>query len=78
MLPNHRDDGNAAAVLTMVLEANLAIDLCVQRVVFPESDVEARLEAATLLANQNRTASDQVAVVTLDAQPLCVAVPAVT
>ncbi len=76
-LANHRDYGDAAAVLTMVLEANLAIDLRVKRVVFPKSDVEAWLEATALLAHQNRTARDEIAVVALDAQPLRVAVAAV-
>ncbi len=64
-------------MLAVVFEADLAVDLREQRVVLAEADVQARLEAAPLLANQDRAAGDQVTVVTLDAEALRVAVAAV-
>src|SRR5215207_9102573 len=73
----YRDDADASAVLAVVLEPDLAIDLREQRVVLAEADVQARIEAPTLLAHQNGTTGDEVAIVPLDAQPLGIAVAAV-
>jgi hypothetical protein len=64
-------------VLTVVLEADLAVDLREERVVFRQPDVEAGIEAAALLSHENRSATHEVAVVTLDAETLRVAVAAV-
>src|SRR5688500_15212940 len=72
-----RNDADAAAVLAVVLQAAGAGDLGVQGVVLAEADIQARVEAAALLAHENRAAGDDVAVVALDAQPLRIAVAAV-
>ena len=60
------------------LEGNDAIDDCEDGVVLAETDVQARAEPATALADENRATGYEVAVVTLDAQPLRIAVAAVT
>ena len=73
-----RNDGDAAAMVAMILEPDFAIEFGKQRVVLAESNVQAWLEAASLLAHQDRAARDEIAVVALDAQALCVAVPAVS
>ena len=72
-----RMDADEAAVRAVILELDRAVDLREQRVVLAEADVEAGLEPAAALADQNRSAGHQVAVVALDAQPLRVAVAAV-
>jgi hypothetical protein len=71
------DDADLPAVLAVVLEANLAVDLGEQGVVFSEPDIEPRLEATPLLPNEDRATGDEVAVVTLHAETLRVAVPTV-
>jgi hypothetical protein len=65
-----RNDGDSAAMVAMILEPDFAIELGKQRVVFAESDVQPGLEAASLLAHQDRAPGDEVTVVTLDAQAL--------
>jgi len=77
-LTNHGNNGDTPAVLTVVLESDLPIELGVQRVVLPQPDVEARFEAPPLLSHQNRPAGDDVSIVALDAKALRVAVAAVT
>ena len=72
------NDADAATVRAVVLELHRAGDLGEQRVVLPEADVEARAEAATALADENRSAGDEIAIVALDAQALRVAVAPVT
>ena len=64
-------------MLAVIFESDFAIELGKQRVVLAEPDVQAGLEAASLLAHQDRAAGDEVTVVTLDAKALCIAVPAV-
>jgi hypothetical protein len=71
---DHRD---ATAVLAVVLEAHLAVNLREQRVVLAEPDVQAGLEAPAFLAHENRAARNEVAVVAFDAESLRVAVAAV-
>ena len=66
-----RDDPAARAV---VRELHGAVDLGEQRVVLAEPDVQARTEAASALAHQNRSAGHDVAVEALDAEALRVAV----
>src|SRR5688572_1543766 len=61
----------------MVFETDFAVHLGKQRVVFAEADVEARPEAAPALPHENRSARHDVAVVSLDAKPLRIAVAAV-
>ena len=64
-------------MLAVVLEADLAVDLGEQRVIFAEPDIEAGFEAASLLTHEDRPAGDEIPVVTLDAETLRIAVPAV-
>jgi hypothetical protein len=71
------DDGDLPAVLAVIFEADLAIDLGEQGVVLAQADVEAWFEAAPLLTDENRSAGDEVAVVTLDAETLRIAVSTV-
>ena len=71
------DDADPAATGTMVLELDRAGHLREQRVVLAQSDVEAWAELAPALAHQDGPARDDIAVVTLDAEPLRVAVAAV-
>ena len=64
-------------MLAVVLEADLAVNLGEERVILAQADVQTRLEPAALLTDEDRTARDHVAVVTLDPQPLRVRVAAV-
>jgi hypothetical protein len=73
-----RNDGDFAAVLAVIFEPDLAVNLREQRVVLAEPDVQTRVEPASLLTDENRSAGDDVAVVALDAEALRVAVAAVT
>src|SRR4029079_5874874 len=68
------NDADFASVLAVVFEADLAVHLRKERVVLAEPDVEPGLEASALLAHENRSASDDVAVVTLHAEALRIAV----
>jgi hypothetical protein len=77
-LTNHGNYGDTPAVLTVVLESYLPIELGVQRVVLPQPDIEAGFESPPLLSHQNRPAGDDVSIVALDAKALRVAVAAVT
>src|SRR5687768_7261816 len=72
-----RQHADPAAVLAVIFEADRAVHLGKQRVILAESDVEAGLEAATLLPHEDRTAGDDVAVVTLHAEALRIAVASV-
>src|SRR5687767_11444550 len=71
------DDGDLPAVLAVVFEADLAVDLREQGVILAQPDVEPGLEAASLLPHENRAARHEVAVVTLDAETLRIAVSTV-
>src|SRR5688572_3972038 len=73
-----RMDRNKSAALTVILELHLAGDLREQRVILTQADVEAGLVLASALADENRAAGHEVAVEPLDAEPLRVAVAAVT
>src|SRR5262245_23706229 len=70
-------DADDAAVRAVVLELHATVDLGVDRVVFPDPRVEAGTEPAPALADDDRAAGDDVAVVRLGANPLRVAVAAV-
>ncbi len=59
LLLNDRNDRDLAAVLAVILEADLAVDLREQRVVLAETDVQAGLEAAALLPHEDRPAGDE-------------------
>src|SRR5688572_4783567 len=73
-----RMDRNKSAALTVILELHLAGDLREQRVILAQADVEAGLVLASALADENRAPGHEVAVEALDAEPLRVAVAAVT
>src|SRR5262245_40405045 len=73
----HRQDADDAAVRAVVLELHASGDLGEDRVVLAEAGVEARAEAAPPLADDDRAAGDEVAVVGLDAEALRVRVAAV-
>src|SRR5262245_14828940 len=66
-----------AAVRAVVLESHLAGDLRVDRVVFSDAGVQAGAEASSALADDDRAAGHEVAVVGFDAEPLRVRVAAV-
>ena len=72
-----RNDADATAVLAVILETDFAAHFGEERVVFAEPDVESRFEPASLLADEDGTARDEVAVVTLHAESLRIAVAAV-
>src|SRR5687767_586452 len=72
-----RDDGDLAAVLAVVFEADFAFNLGVERVVLAEPDIEAGIEAPPFLTDQDRAAGDNVAVVSFYPEPLRIAVAAV-
>ena len=76
-LTNHGNNGDTPAVLAVVLEPYLAIDLGVQGVVFAQANVEAGFESPALLAYEDRPAGDDVSVVAFDTKPLRIAVTAV-
>ena len=61
----------------MVFKADTARDLREERVVFAEPDVQPGREAPAALPYENRSAGHDVAVMTLDAEPLRIAVAAV-
>lgn len=70
-----RDDPPARAV---VLELHTAANLCKERVVFSKPDIQARLEPASALPNENGTPRYDVAIEPLHAEALRVAVAPVT
>ena len=72
-----RNDADATAVLAVILETDFAVHFGEERVVLAEPDVEPWLEPATLLSHEDGTARDEVAVVTLHAESLRIAVAAV-
>src|SRR6187431_3232010 len=70
-------DADDPAVRAVVGELHAAGDLGEQGVILPAADVQARAEPATALTHENRAARHDVAVETLDSQPLRIAVAAV-
>jgi hypothetical protein len=58
----------------MIGELHAAIDFRKQRVVLAKADVDARTEPAATLPHENRSTRDDVAVESLDAEALRVAV----
>jgi hypothetical protein len=72
------DDRDLAAVLTVVLEANLARHFCEEGVVLAEPDVQPGFEPATLLTDEDGATRNEVAVMPFHAEPLRIAVAAVT
>jgi len=77
ILSLERQHADHAPLGAMILELDLAVDLRKKRVVFAETDIQAGSESTPALAHQYRSAGDDVAVVSLDAQPLRIAVAAV-
>ena len=71
-------NADLAAMRAVIGKLHLARHLRKQRVVFAPAHVQSRLEAASALADEDRAAWDDVAVVALDAEPLRIAVAAVS
>ena len=61
----------------VVLESDAPSDLRKQRVVLTQADIEPGTEAPAVLAYEDRSAGDKVAVMPLDTEPLGIAIPAV-
>jgi hypothetical protein len=61
----------------MVLEPDLPVDFREECVIFAEPDVEAGLEAPTLLTHEDGPAGHEVAIVALHTETLRIAVAAV-
>src|SRR5262249_24525992 len=72
-----RLDGDDAAAGAVVRELHDAVALRKERVVLAAADVEARTEAETALAHEDRSAGDDVAVEALHAEALRIAVASV-
>src|SRR3954451_23028275 len=72
-----RLDADDPASCAVVFELHLASRLREDRVVLAETGVKSGLEPPSALANDDRAAGDDVAVVRLDAEPLRVGVAAV-
>jgi hypothetical protein len=72
-----RYDRNKSADGAFVFELHDAWDLCEERVVFADTDVDARLELCAALANQDRTAGHKLSGKALNSKPLRVTVAAV-
>jgi hypothetical protein len=71
----HADE---AAARPVIFELHASGDFGEERIVLAEADVQPGSEPATALADENRAAGDDVAVVPLDAEPLRIAVASVT
>ena len=77
LVRDSRDDADEPAALALVTELDGAGDLGEKRVVLAESDVQAWLELATALADQDRAARNELAVVFFHTKPLRVTVASV-
>src|SRR4030095_5421304 len=73
----HRQDADDPAVSAVIGELDLARDLREEGVVLAATDVQARPEPAAALANEDRPARHQIAVMALHAKPLRIAVASV-
>ena len=58
----------------MIFESDPPVDFGEERIVLSKTHVESGLESTAALTDENRSACHDVAVVTLDAEPLRVAV----
>ena len=74
----NRNDADPSAMCAMVRELDATSDLGEQRIVFASADIRARPEPLASLTYQDRAAGHQVAVESLDAEPLRVAIAPVT
>src|SRR4029453_2856687 len=70
----NRVHADNASTRTVIFELHASADLGKQRVVFAEADVQPGLEAAAALPDEDRTTGHDVAVETLHAEPLGIAV----
>jgi hypothetical protein len=61
----------------VVFEPHTAADLCEERIVLAEADIQTGREPPTALPHEDRSTGHDIAVVALDAQALRVAVAAV-
>ncbi len=67
-----RIDGNEAAMLSAVLKADYARNLCEERVILAAAHVCARLQRCTALANDDAAAEDRLTPEHLHAKPLSI------
>src|SRR5439155_15037285 len=72
------EDADVLPHAPAILELHEAVDQGEQRIVPPQPDVVARLEACAALPDQDRAAGDELSAVPLHSQALGVAVPAVS
>jgi hypothetical protein len=77
-LPLDRLDGNKPAGAAFVYELDDSRNLREQRIVFSDADVQTGLEFGSSLADKNGSACDQLSGETLYAEPLRVAIAAIT
>ena len=78
LLSLDRDDADGAAVRAVVGELDTSSDLCKQRVVLAEANVQPRTKPAAALTHENRAPGDEVAVEPLHSEALGIAVTTVT
>ena len=71
-------DADHAAVRAMIGELHSPRDLREKGVILAPADVQSGLETTSALADENRTAGHEIAVVALDAKPLRITVAAVS
>src|SRR5882762_419958 len=72
------EDADVLPHAPAILELHEAVDQGEQRIVPPQPDVVARLEARAALPDQDRAAGDEPAAVPLSPHALGVAVPAIS
>jgi hypothetical protein len=74
----YRVDGDEPARASLIAELDDAGDLCEECVVFTDADIDTGLETCAPLPDKNRPARYQLARKTLHAQPLGMAIAAVS
>src|SRR4051812_22242219 len=73
----YREDADFPAARTMIFEPHASVDLGEDRVVLAQAGVQAGQETPPALADDDRSARDNVAVMALDAKPLRIAIASV-
>src|SRR5690348_6462397 len=77
LLGDGRGDGDEASALALVVELDHAVDFGVERVVTSHADVDARVELRAALANDDRSAGDELSREALHAEHFRLRVAAV-
>src|SRR5215471_12303694 len=70
-------DGNESSGSAFILELHDTGNLCEQRIVFADADIQTGLELRPSLANEDRTTRHELARKPLDSEPLGVTIAAV-